>query len=454
MSEWLMERVGGWLSARSTRRDVLVRTTIAGAALATYRMRYVLKPGTAMELIANNPAPGRECPPGSLCKSDGYVEFCCTINSGINACPPGTIAGGWWKADGSKYCDGPRYYIDCSGVCNRCRTGCETGFCPDCDSGPGCDCADGNCFNRRTGCRTFRYGRCNQHVGCVGRLTCRVVSCTPAWMLDPTCTTSATTDNRTADHHSPCLDNLVVPTVGIARTPTGQGYWLVQDDGSVSAYGDARFFGSMGGQPLNEPVVGMAPTPSGQGYWLAAADGGIFNFGDARLLGSTGSIQLNRAIVGIAATPSGNGYWLVASDGGIFAFGDAAFLGSTGSIELNQSIVGMARTPSGRGYWLVASDGGIFAFGDARFSGSTGSITLSKPIVGMVPTLNGLGYWLVAADGGLFNFGDAPFLGSAGGRNQPVAGMAASPTGRGYWLAGAVGQVFPFGDAVSFGARA
>ena len=46
MSEWLVERVGGWLSGRSTRRDVLVRTTIAGAALATYRMRYVLKPGT------------------------------------------------------------------------------------------------------------------------------------------------------------------------------------------------------------------------------------------------------------------------------------------------------------------------------------------------------------------------------------------------------------------------
>jgi hypothetical protein len=454
MSEWLAERVGGWLSARSTRRDVLVRTTVAGAALATYRMRYVLKPGTAMELIASNPAPGRECPPGSLCKSDGYVEFCCTVNSGINACPPGTIAGGWWKADGSKYCDGPRYYIDCSGVCNQCRTGCETGFCPDCDSGPGCDCANGSCFNRRTGCRTFRYGRCNQHVACVGRLMCRVVSCTPAWMLDPTCTTSATTDNRTADHHSDCLDSLVVPTVGIARTPTGQGYWLVQDNGYVAPYGDARFFGSMGDHSLNEPIVGMAPTPSGQGYWLAAADGGIFNFGDAKLLGSTGSIKLNRAIVGIAATLSGNGYWLVASDGGIFAFGDAPFLGSTGGIELNQSIVGMARTPSGNGYWLVASDGGIFAYGDARFYGSTGSIVLNKPIVGLAPTPLGNGYWLVAADGGLFNFGDAPFLGSAGARNEPVAGMAASPTGHGYWLAGSVGKIFPFGDAVSFGARA
>jgi hypothetical protein len=452
MSEWLAERVGSWLSARPTRRDVLVRTTVAGAALATYRMRYVLQPGTARELLAS-PGPSGGCPPASLCRDDKYVEFCCTINHGINTCPPGTIAGGWWKADGSKYCDGARYYIDCSGVCTRCQTGCETGFCPDCDGGPGCDCANGSCFNRRSGCRTFRYGRCNQHVACVGRLMCRVVSCTPAWMLDPTCSTSATTDNRTADHHADCLDHLVVPTVSIARTPSGQGYWLCQYDGHVDAYGDAPFHGSMADQSLNEPIVGIAATPSGQGYWLAAADGGIFNFGDARALGSTGSIKLNRAIVGIAATASGNGYWLVASDGGIFAFGDARFLGSTGDIELNQSIVGMARTPSGNGYWLVASDGGIFAFGDARFHGSTGSIALSRPIVGMAPTRSGAGYWLVAADGGIFNFGDATFLGSAASHGEAVAGMASSPGG-GYWVAASVGKVFPFGDATFFGARA
>ena len=34
---------------------------------------------------------------------------------------------------------------------------------------------------------------------------------------------------------------------------------------------------------LNQPVVGMAPTPSGEGYWLVAADGGVFSFGDALL---------------------------------------------------------------------------------------------------------------------------------------------------------------------------
>ncbi len=165
---------------------------------------------------------------------------------------------------------------------------------------------------------------------------------------------------------------------------------------------------------LNQPVVGMAATPSGNGYWLMASDGGIFAFGDAAFHGSTGNTALNQPVVGMAATPSGNGYWLVASDGGIFAFGDAGFHGSTGNIALNQPIVGMAAIPTGNGYWLVASDGGIFAFGDAVFYGSTGNIALNQPIVGTAATPSGNGYWLVASDGGIFTFGDAGFFGSTG----------------------------------------
>ena len=126
---------------------------------------------------------------------------------------------------------------------------------------------------------------------------------------------------------------------------------------------------------LNQPVVGMAATPSGQGYWLVASDGGIFSYGDAHFFGSTGSMRLNQPVVGMAATPSGQGYWLVASDGGIFSYGDAHFFGSTGGLRLNQPIVGMAAAPSAGGYWLVASDGGVFTFGTAAFVGSaTGDI--------------------------------------------------------------------------------
>jgi len=223
----------------------------------------------------------------------------------------------------------------------------------------------------------------------------------------------------------------------------------------VYAYGSAPFEGSTGALKLNKPIVGMAPTPSGQGYWLVASDGGIFSFGDATFRGSTGAIQLNKPIVGMASTPSGQGYWLVASDGGIFAFGDAGFKGSTGAIQLNKPIVGMASTRSGQGYWLVASDGGIFAFGDAAFFGSTGNLKLVRPITGMAATPGGRGYWMTASDGGLFAFGEARFLGTARDRmaeaGRGVVSIVPTRTGAGYWQVAASGKLFAFGDAMSLG---
>ena len=55
----------------------------------------------------------------------------------------------------------------------------------------------------------------------------------------------------------------------MAATPDGGGYWFVASDGGVFSYGDARYFGSLGGTQLPAPVVGMAADPGGGGYWLA-----------------------------------------------------------------------------------------------------------------------------------------------------------------------------------------
>ena len=252
------------------------------------------------------------------------------------------------------------------------------------------------------------------------------------------------------------FNSLSSPAVAMATSPDGKGYWINGSDGSVAAYGSAKFLGSMAGVPLSAPVVGMAETADGGGYWEVASDGGIFSFGDAQFYGSTGALRLNKPIVGMARTPGGAGYWLVASDGGIFAFGDAAFYGSTGSIRLNLPVVGMARTDDGHGYWLVASDGGIFAFGDARFYGSMGGQHLNKPVVGMSSAPGGAGYWMDASDGGIFSFGSATFLGSAGALPlvRPVVGMTRTPDGSGYWMVASDGGLFSYGSAGFYGSAA
>jgi hypothetical protein len=207
---------------------------------------------------------------------------------------------------------------------------------------------------------------------------------------------------------------------------TYSGYWEVASDGGIFTFGDASFFGSMGGQPLNKPVVGMASTPDGQGYWEVAADGGVFTFGDASFFGSATGHKLTKRVVGMVAAPDGHGYWLTAANGSVFAFGSAKSFGDPSDQVLNAPVTSIARTPSGKGYTLAAADGGIFAFGDAGFFGSMGGQPLNKPVIGLAATNDAQGYWLFATDGGVFSFGDAVFHGSMGGQplNAPVVGGA------------------------------
>jgi hypothetical protein len=227
----------------------------------------------------------------------------------------------------------------------------------------------------------------------------------------------------------------------VATFPNLSGYQMVASDGGLFAF-NTPFFGSMGGQPLNEPVVGMAVVPDSGGYYEVASDGGIFAF-NAPFYGSMGGKPLNAPIVGLAFDSQTGGYYEVASDGGIFAF-NAPFLGSMGGQPLNKPIVGIAFDSLTGGYYEVASDGGLFAFG-APFLGSTGAITLNKPVVGMTVDTTTGGYYEVASDGGLFAYG-APFLGSQGGSpiNKPVVGMAFDYITGGYYEVASDGGIFAF----------
>jgi hypothetical protein len=382
MSTALVERAAGFLGSRLSRRSFINRSALAGSAVTVGSgLDLLLRPGTAYGYVCTCGSSACGC--GSTCCA-GWSEFCCSVNGGYNYCPADTVMGGWWKADNSSYCGGPRYYMDCHATCG-CTTGCGGGwgFCePGCD-GTTCGCGPEGCNSWVTGCFQFRYGQCNQHISCIGRIVCRVVACVPPWTVDPSCTTTVAKDNNTAEHNEPCW----TPAPPAPPPP-----------------------------PCNSPateclVRSLAAAPGAGGYAMITSFGKLFPFGTFPALGDLSAAHLNAPVVGLAATPTGRGYWLCASDGGIFAFGDAAFFGSMGGVHLNQPIVGMAATPTGRGYWCVAADGGIFAFGDAAFAGSMGGQHLAKPMVGLAADGATGGYWTVAADGGIFAF-DAPFLGS------------------------------------------
>ena len=155
-------------------------------------------------------------------------------------------------------------------------------------------------------------------------------------------------------------------------------------DGGIFAFGDALFYGSTGGQPLNKPIVGMTATRSGHGYWLVASDGGIFAFGDAGFYGSTGGQPLNKPIVGMTATPIGQRLLAGRLRRRHLHLRRRPLLRLDGRPAAQQADRRHdRRRPSVTATGWSASDGGIFTFGDATFYGSTGGQHLDKPIVGM-----------------------------------------------------------------------
>jgi hypothetical protein len=180
------------LEQRTSRRGLLVRAAVFGSALAVAPLRFLLEPVSALAAIIGP----SDCRSG-LC-TDGWTEFCCSINDGLNTCPPYSYVAGWWKCTdyrGRKLCqkEGIRYYIDCNRLPGR-------------ETPHGCHCAHGTCDQRRVGCNNFRYGQCNTEIPGITEVVCRVVVCeNPAHIPGMNCNATYKEDNRTCGHEAPCL---------------------------------------------------------------------------------------------------------------------------------------------------------------------------------------------------------------------------------------------------------
>ncbi len=192
IGNWLTSAVTGFLSSRTSRRGFLVRSAMAGSAFAVAGCGYATKKGPAYQRLT-------DCAPNSMCRGDGYTEFCCSINGGYNQCPGDSIPAGWWKADSSHWCHGgPRYYVDCNQTC--CGPARGDGLCQGCSE---CRCGP-SCDNRRVYCNYFRYGQCNAHVA-VGPIACRLSFCEPPPLFSLGCGGPELRDNSTAGHITGCL---------------------------------------------------------------------------------------------------------------------------------------------------------------------------------------------------------------------------------------------------------
>ncbi|HEV7208413.1 MAG TPA: hypothetical protein VGN54_06720, partial [Mycobacteriales bacterium] len=107
----------------------------------------------------------------------------------------------------------------------------------------------------------FRYGQCNQQIGCSGPVLCRMISCTPPWHFE-NCTTDVATDNNTTDHSAPCLPS--------AYTAIQRRYDQLGGPGSVLGASIGPEYGVPGGS-AQATVTGRLYDSAAGVFWLHGA---------------------------------------------------------------------------------------------------------------------------------------------------------------------------------------
>ncbi len=176
--------------------------------------------------------------------------------------------------------------------------------------------------------------------------------------------------------------------------------------------------------------MALVPTPDREGYWLIGADGSVYAFGDAKYEGGAVGQASERSPSSAAAAPDGGGYWLVTANGQVMAFGDAQ---NYGSVSAPFSGPGRRRS------WPLPTAGATGSRAAPEPSSTSATretyardrvgLAWSEPIVAMAATPDGGGYWLAAADGTVFSFGDAPQLATSRRASSPLP-WRASPSPR------------------------
>ena len=231
----------------------------------------------------------------------------------------------------------------------------------------------------------------------------------------------------------------------VSTDPSNNEYRLERDNGwRVRRYEDDL------GAREKDPVA-IADWPGGHGYWTVDAQGNLTAYGSAPTYGATsiGTLPGGVTAVDIEADPLGRGFWVLRSDGIVATLQTGSALVAT-SFGGDTDFVAMAATTDGGGYWAVEADGVIHAAGTAP-AWPAGIDPGSSTAVDMTAA-SATTAWVLAADGGVHAVNGAPTYGSAfkSGETNRVA-IASTPNGDGYWILNKTGKIFVSGAAEIYG---
>ncbi len=153
----------------------------------------------------------------------------------------------------------------------------------------------------------------------------------------------------------------VGPVAGLATDFASGGFWLLGQDGAVRG-DDAPSLGAA--RVGRSRAVAIAGTLTGAGYYVLERDGALRTFGDARSRGDLSDVRGVRAVA-VVPTDFDTGYWLLDAEGRAHPFGSAQWLAvrQRDAPCPAHDAVGMAVTPMGRGGVVGCGDGRIVGAG-------------------------------------------------------------------------------------------
>ena len=283
----------------------------------------------------------------------------------------------------------------------------------------------------------------------------------------------------------------------IVQEPPSDGYFVLEADGELYAFGDARpLLNAMDGAARQDPgrgatvssalrgrvagsglrAVAFELTADGRGVWVLLSDGRIVTLGNAPAQPGVQPGVMTKTVAGqpervsaLARLGSGE-LWVFTTAGRVIPQSGtvpSAVLKAMDAVlglDLLGPVIDAKPTADGQGVLALASDGGVFTYNaDEEFLGSVwnaiaealgvpvGSVGPDRPVVGITIDPDGDGYWISAEDGGVFAMrGRSPFRGSLPALvpfdqlAAPIGGMV--PFGNGYLLVGRDGGVFNFSN--------
>lgn len=204
------------------------------------------------------------------------------------------------------------------------------------------------------------------------------------------------------------------------------GYWTADTFGHVDAFGEARL-GDPDPESTDRSTWALRSTPSGDGYFTmddrgkVVAHGDAVHHGDLTTLGIVAATSNNQAI-DMAVTPDGGGYWIIRFNGALHAFGNAT--NYTSSVPLTALSAAAACEGNSHGaLWVLDTAGAVHAYGTASLGSYSPPLPAGTPnqvvevATSLRRTLSGSGYWITTSQGHVQHFGDAPDLGGLAAPN-------------------------------------